>query len=391
MPKRTNALQQLIALLEAQLAPIGAKVTESALLRDQHTGEDREVDVLIEFNSGIHPIRIGIETIDHSRPASTPWVEQIAKKHEHLGIHRTVLVSRAGFYRPALEKAAHLNLTALTLEDASKSDWRSKLDALPGVTIETFLVPYLTGAALLLAESDGPPPSTIDLRSLHVFASDGADRGALRDIARKVLELPEIVRQIEEKAFENDGTRVDLHWRFEPGSYVEIEGRRRTALGLDIVAKCRKDVTRATIEKGRYGPAAAVLATGAALGHPVQVVLTEQQGKDTIASIAIRGMKAAPPAGDQQAPPSQCTANVYRHGRSGRATFDTGLLQREVVLPRALLRRRQSRTASQELHRGRSDPEGPHPGEVPLDRPAVCVHQLVRLWRPVPRRNPAVE
>jgi hypothetical protein len=79
MPQRSNRFQRLIELLERQLAPVGANVFGSRLLRDYRSGEDREVDIIIETTSGIHPIRIGIEVIDHKRPASSTWIESIAK------------------------------------------------------------------------------------------------------------------------------------------------------------------------------------------------------------------------------------------------------------------------------------------------------------------------
>ena len=98
MPKRTTKFQNLIELLERQLAPVGATVFASKLLKDVRSGEDREVDIVIETKSGIHPVVIGIEVIEHKRPASTPWIEGIAKKHEDLAIDKTIAVSRSGFY-----------------------------------------------------------------------------------------------------------------------------------------------------------------------------------------------------------------------------------------------------------------------------------------------------
>lgn len=65
MPKRTTNFQDLIELLERQLAPVGAKVIASKLLKDARSGEDREVDIVIETTSGIHPLTIGIEVIEH--------------------------------------------------------------------------------------------------------------------------------------------------------------------------------------------------------------------------------------------------------------------------------------------------------------------------------------
>ncbi len=113
MPKRTTIFQNLVALFEGQLAPLEATIHESRMLKDAGTGEDREVDIVIEVNAGVHPVVIGIEVIDQKRPASSPWVESIAKKHEDLPINKTILVSRSGFYRPAIQKAKALKIEAL--------------------------------------------------------------------------------------------------------------------------------------------------------------------------------------------------------------------------------------------------------------------------------------
>jgi len=120
MPKRTTEFQDLIELLERQLAPIGAKVSASMLLTDSHSGEEREVDIVIETTSGIHSFTIGIEVIDHSRPADATWVEGIAKKHESLPINKTILVSRSGFYKPAFIKAKAYKMEAYGFEEAKE-------------------------------------------------------------------------------------------------------------------------------------------------------------------------------------------------------------------------------------------------------------------------------
>jgi len=52
VPMRSNEFQRMITLIERTLAPHGAKVTESKLVKDLVDGTEREVDVAIE---GITP------------------------------------------------------------------------------------------------------------------------------------------------------------------------------------------------------------------------------------------------------------------------------------------------------------------------------------------------
>ena len=50
LPQRTNEFQQLVHFIEERLAGSGATVTESKLLADSVTGEQREVDIVIEID-----------------------------------------------------------------------------------------------------------------------------------------------------------------------------------------------------------------------------------------------------------------------------------------------------------------------------------------------------
>ncbi|MFL6052419.1 MAG: hypothetical protein ACJ72W_05800, partial [Actinoallomurus sp.] len=64
----------MVFFVKTHLAP-DACVTESAMLIDRRTGEEREVDVLIEADVAGHTLRIGIECSDRKRPADVTWVE----------------------------------------------------------------------------------------------------------------------------------------------------------------------------------------------------------------------------------------------------------------------------------------------------------------------------
>ena len=124
MPKRTSPFQRMIAMLSAALGT-GAKVTEPALVKDRVTGEEREVDVLIEGVVGGYPMTIGVEVNEKSKPASGTWVEAQRGRYQDLPIDKLVLVSRKGFYKPALVKAAAHRIDALTIEEALDNDWNA--------------------------------------------------------------------------------------------------------------------------------------------------------------------------------------------------------------------------------------------------------------------------
>ncbi len=130
MPQRTNRFQRLVALINATLAS-QSHLTESAMLRDTVTGEEREVDVLIRTRAANYEVAIGIEVVGLSRPAGTPWVEKMRGKHENLPIDKLILVSETGFSAPAIKKARFYNIETLTIEEALGADWPllSKLES----------------------------------------------------------------------------------------------------------------------------------------------------------------------------------------------------------------------------------------------------------------------
>jgi len=127
MPARTNEFQKLVYEIERQLAPLCAVVEESAMLPERLSGDLREVDVLVSLDEGHHRVRIGIECQDRSRPATKQWVEAIAKKHEELGINKTVLISSSGFHASARRRAESLFMSVLDITSIDKADWPTEI------------------------------------------------------------------------------------------------------------------------------------------------------------------------------------------------------------------------------------------------------------------------
>lgn len=290
MPQRSNEFQDFIALLEKQLAPSGSKVHISAMLKDYRTGENREVDILIETKSGIHPIRIGIEVIDHKRPASTSWIESICKKHEDLPLDKSIAVSRSGFYRPALKKAEALKIDALTLKQAKELDWKAKIDNMPSVHVESFLLPYLTEANVLFTDERSLSEfKECNVSTLIIHSPSGESQGTLSSILDKVLADKNVVNSLWEKAFPNTATAVEGKFRLEEGSYIlGSKGDRHTIYEIRFKAICKKEKVEARLQKGRYRDAAVVGAFSNSFGHAISMVFTETRGEDPSVSLQIK-------------------------------------------------------------------------------------------------------
>ncbi|MBD1833418.1 restriction endonuclease [Cyanobacteria bacterium FACHB-472] len=133
MPKRTNDFQTLIAFIEKELAPLGARVTESAEIAEAEDCSKREVDVLIEAEINGHPINIAIECRDHKTPQDVTWIDQLIGKYRDLTIPFVVAVSKSGFTDSAIKKAERVGIRTLTLEEAQETDWSQ----------EKFIKPYI--------------------------------------------------------------------------------------------------------------------------------------------------------------------------------------------------------------------------------------------------------
>jgi hypothetical protein len=289
MPRRSNAFQELVALLERQLAPSGARIYESKMLKDIRTGEDREVDIVIDTEAGIHPLRIGIEVIDRKRPASSPWIESIAKKHEDLPIDKSIVVSRSGFYRPAIQKAQALKIDTLTLKEATDLDWKAKIDSMPFVHIESFLLPYLTEATVFFVDENSLNKiKDLDLSDLSLYHPSGEPRGTLLSILEQFLAREDVIKALRKKAFTDAATVVEGEFRPEKGSYIlGSGGAQHLVSGIAFKAKCRKEINAAQLHKGRYQDTAVVFASGHSFGRPVRIVISETPKEDPLVTMRV--------------------------------------------------------------------------------------------------------
>lgn len=105
MPRRTNTFQELIELIERQLAPTGAHVINSAMVPETLSGNLREIDILIKCTVGVREVMVGIECRDHHRKADIQWIEQARGKFDVLPIDKRVVISRSGFTKHAMRRA----------------------------------------------------------------------------------------------------------------------------------------------------------------------------------------------------------------------------------------------------------------------------------------------
>lgn len=123
MPKRTNEFQKLVLLVNEHLSPLSATVTESKMLWERESNIEREIDILIENNIDPYSTLIGIECTAQSRKVSVNQLAAFLEKHKNVGIHKTVVVAKNGFSKPAINFAENRHVELITFDGAFDKDW----------------------------------------------------------------------------------------------------------------------------------------------------------------------------------------------------------------------------------------------------------------------------
>lgn len=116
MPQRTNDYQKLVALIQRLYAPKGAVITESAMVKTA-SGQKREVDIFVEFQTELYSFRVAVEAKDLSRPIETTTLEQYIGKYnsrDGIAVNNVIIVGKA-FAQTVQERAKSLEFDLHTL------------------------------------------------------------------------------------------------------------------------------------------------------------------------------------------------------------------------------------------------------------------------------------
>jgi hypothetical protein len=141
MPRRTNDFQGLMYLIQSQLAPTGAQVTESELLTDEAINSDREINILIsDPTNGLPPQTVAIECRDRKRKADIGWIDEIIDKYSKIRVRRVVAISRSGFTKNAFKKAEDAGIDTLLLGEALAADWGTAVKNVTAALLRSRLV-----------------------------------------------------------------------------------------------------------------------------------------------------------------------------------------------------------------------------------------------------------
>ncbi len=127
---RSKEFEELAARLEAALAPKGARVKSPDRLRDQFTGQYREVDASIRYSIVSSDILITVECRDRVRTQDVTWIEQLATKRIHVRADRTLAISSSPFTQAAILAAKTHGISTRLISEITDEDIRSQMNTL---------------------------------------------------------------------------------------------------------------------------------------------------------------------------------------------------------------------------------------------------------------------
>ena len=227
MPKRSNKFQKLVFLINKALHN-SCEVTESAFLKDEISGQNREVDILISTATSVYPLQISIEVVDRNRKADVTWVESMHAKHLYLPTNKLVLVSRSGFTNSAKQKADFYGYEAIVLEEALEVDW----DLAIGIISTGFfrVMSFKATCSATCAHLD----REISFEPVHpgitVFLPYRDEPTDFENMLLFFLDEPEIIKKLYERTEQAGKKSFVLEYTPQPGTYVLNEQRSRMLL-----------------------------------------------------------------------------------------------------------------------------------------------------------------
>jgi len=210
--------------------------TESKFLRNRVTGEEREVDIVIEAETSLYPIVIGIECSKSKRPATIEWVERMIEKHRALTDNKLVLVSGSGFTPMALQKAELEGVEALTLGESKTVDWTEVVGKIAQVYIT---LPQVRATNVGIFPS--LEASLIDFNT-ELFTHEGVRIGSLHEIADSSYRADSVVEYILNTFIESGNYLFGLDYMPPSGSYIiDKAGTKHTVELLRIAVSVHLD------------------------------------------------------------------------------------------------------------------------------------------------------
>ena len=258
MPKRSNEFQKLVFLLKQQLGT-DAAVTESKILRDLITGDDREVDVCIETTITSDPVVVSIECIDRSRAADVKWVEEMKVKHERLPTNALILISRKGFSARAIKLAKAYNIRTLTFNETTEDDVERIFGDLDSLWTKVFTLSPNKVVVRVASTGDLPSQNVTVFPDNSIHDADGVVIAPVRDLIQGWLRSDAIREELAKKGNESHRTFI-IGWaqpRGKDGRSLYLRKLKPPILrpieSIEVRGVCKFKISRFPLRNGTLG------------------------------------------------------------------------------------------------------------------------------------------
>jgi hypothetical protein len=117
-------LEKLVAKIQQDLAP--ASTVRHNVRLPGKSGQQRQIDVLVEDKVGQYDIRIVIDCKDYKKPVDVKGVEEFYGLYDDVGAHKGVLVCPAGFTKTAKVRAQQLQIDLYSPVDTDPHKWQAR-------------------------------------------------------------------------------------------------------------------------------------------------------------------------------------------------------------------------------------------------------------------------
>ncbi|KSZ56153.1 hypothetical protein Z045_24820 [Rhodococcus pyridinivorans KG-16] len=218
----------MVAIVHQHLADLSEQdttVTESKMLIDAVSGQEREVDTCVEALVAGQRIVISIECRDHARPQTIGFIEEMKSKHEFLPTNRLLLVSSSGFTASARARAKDHNIGLVQPGPDLRSEVEGKLNR---VWVKSFALSPRRIKVNLEGQLEGEGALPENDLGDELFLSDGTQMGSLRELVEAAITGLNVDNDAMRDALEGEGEfEVGLDLMAAPDAVPPLYLRRK--------------------------------------------------------------------------------------------------------------------------------------------------------------------
>ena len=185
-----------------------------------------------------------------------------------------------------LAKAELLGIAALTLGQASRTDWKGALHAVSHLRVVSFMLPMLEAVKITLPASVTPPDPAAISHAVLIGTND--HERPLRDVVEGWLRDDAFVRKLEEIAFSTGDTVVEPERSLKQGTRLRLQtGETLPAVAIWFRARCRKVEHPVQTGAHTYRDTEVAVASANVFGRELQIVGVNR-GEDQVVNFRLR-------------------------------------------------------------------------------------------------------